>query len=266
MRSSCPEVGRSQRPDLDAKQRGAAAAVKQRKPPPEQRKRLAHRATSPALLDQTTTAALPRARVHLTHGTCRSAPFRSRMGQPKRCRAEALLRRPARSKRHHAVRPGSRACSLGRHRHRFDSRPPGPARTWAYTEDGARARAGSNRAAVRLNPMARGRRGTCDRRWARTTNDAHIQALVCDRGTLRSVRVSFPYGGTAGRFGGRHRGLAGALQGVAGEIGLPTRLPLDRHPRRAGDTTLAGCSLSINPTASPDGGLEAAGNPTTASG
>jgi hypothetical protein len=73
VRPSCPEVGRSQRPDLTAKQRGAAAAVKQRKPGHEQHKPLAATPAPQALLDQTTTAALPRDRVHLTHGTCRGA-------------------------------------------------------------------------------------------------------------------------------------------------------------------------------------------------
>jgi len=75
VRPSCPEVGRSQRPDLTAKQRGAAAAVKQRQPLHEQHKRPAHHASPTPLLDQTTTAALPRNHVHLTHGTCRGAKF-----------------------------------------------------------------------------------------------------------------------------------------------------------------------------------------------
>jgi hypothetical protein len=43
----------------------------------EQRKRLARNTRAAALLDQTTTAALPRDRVHLTHGTCRGALFTS---------------------------------------------------------------------------------------------------------------------------------------------------------------------------------------------
>jgi len=41
--------------------------------PDEQPKRLAPDAHIEALLDQTTTAALPSDRAHLTHGTCRSA-------------------------------------------------------------------------------------------------------------------------------------------------------------------------------------------------
>jgi hypothetical protein len=41
--------------------------------PPRPTKRLARNAPRRALLDQTTTAALPRDRVHLTHGTCRGA-------------------------------------------------------------------------------------------------------------------------------------------------------------------------------------------------
>jgi hypothetical protein len=53
----------------------AATAVKQRQPRHEQPKRLAHHASRTTLLDQTTTAALPRDRVHLTHGTCRGASF-----------------------------------------------------------------------------------------------------------------------------------------------------------------------------------------------
>jgi len=68
-----PQVGRHQRPDLIATQRGTAAAVKQRKPTSKQPKRLASNPTQGALLDQTTTPALPRDHVHLTHGTCRGA-------------------------------------------------------------------------------------------------------------------------------------------------------------------------------------------------
>ena len=66
MRPSCPEVGRSQRPDPDAKQRGTAAAVKQRQTQATSGRNVPR--TSPtieALLDQTTTAALPRGRPHL---------------------------------------------------------------------------------------------------------------------------------------------------------------------------------------------------------
>ena len=70
---SCPEVGRSQRPDLIAKQRGAAAAVKRQNQPLSSENHSRPAPASPAPLDQTTTAALPRARVHLTHGTCRGA-------------------------------------------------------------------------------------------------------------------------------------------------------------------------------------------------
>ena len=73
MRVLLPQVGRHQRPDLIATQRGTAAAVKQRKPTSKQPKRLASNPTQGALLDQTTTPALPRDHVHLTHGTCRGA-------------------------------------------------------------------------------------------------------------------------------------------------------------------------------------------------
>jgi hypothetical protein len=44
------------------------AAVKQHDRRYKQPKRLAHHASRPTLLDQTTTAALPRDRIHLTHG------------------------------------------------------------------------------------------------------------------------------------------------------------------------------------------------------
>jgi hypothetical protein len=50
-----------------------AADVKQRQPRHEQQKLPARTTPPPTLLDQTTTAALPRDRVHLTHGTCRGA-------------------------------------------------------------------------------------------------------------------------------------------------------------------------------------------------
>jgi len=76
VRSSYPEVGRSQRPDLVAKKRGAAAAVKQRQPRQSSQNVSRTATTATPLLDQTTTAALPRDHVHLTHGTCRSASFR----------------------------------------------------------------------------------------------------------------------------------------------------------------------------------------------
>ena len=50
-----------------------AAAVKQREPGDEQQKRLAGTPSPHALLNHTTTTALPHDRVHLTHGTCRGA-------------------------------------------------------------------------------------------------------------------------------------------------------------------------------------------------
>ena len=62
MRPSCPEVGRSQRPDLVAKQRGTAAAVKQRQPRYEQPKRSTHSLQPPALLDDDDGRATPRPR------------------------------------------------------------------------------------------------------------------------------------------------------------------------------------------------------------
>ena len=75
MRPSCPEVGRSQRPDLIATQRGRRRLSSSANPRHEQHNVLAGQHQSQALLDQTTTAALPRDRVHLTHGTCRGAQF-----------------------------------------------------------------------------------------------------------------------------------------------------------------------------------------------
>ena len=62
-----------------------AAAVKRREPRHEQHKLLAGNPSPQALLDQTTTAALPRDRVHLTHGTCRGAMFLGGRSPPAGC-------------------------------------------------------------------------------------------------------------------------------------------------------------------------------------
>jgi hypothetical protein len=79
---SCPEVGRSQRPDLIAKQRGRRRLSSSANPATSSENVSRATAGRHALLDQTTTAALPRARVHLTHGTCRGAVFPRQVVSP----------------------------------------------------------------------------------------------------------------------------------------------------------------------------------------
>ena len=76
MRPSCPEVGRSQRPDLIAPKRGRRRLSSSANPATSSRNASRAAPDPAALLDQTTTAALPRDRDHLTHGTCRGATFR----------------------------------------------------------------------------------------------------------------------------------------------------------------------------------------------
>ena len=72
VRLICPEVGRSQRPDLPSPKRGRRRLSRSTNRS-EQPKRPAHSAATRQLLDQTTTAALPNNTCHLTHRTCREA-------------------------------------------------------------------------------------------------------------------------------------------------------------------------------------------------
>jgi hypothetical protein len=72
---SCPEVGRSQRPDLIAPKRGRRRLSSSANPATSSANLSRAATATTALLDQTTAAALPRDRVHLTHGTCRGAHF-----------------------------------------------------------------------------------------------------------------------------------------------------------------------------------------------
>jgi len=73
VRPSCPEVGRSQRPDLIAPKRGRRRLSSSANPTASSANVSRAATTTTALLDQTTTTALPRDRAHLTHGTCRGA-------------------------------------------------------------------------------------------------------------------------------------------------------------------------------------------------
>ena len=73
MRPSCPEVGRSQRPNLIAAERGRRRLSSSANPATSSTNSSRANTSPQALLDQTKTAALPRDRVHLTHGTCRGA-------------------------------------------------------------------------------------------------------------------------------------------------------------------------------------------------
>jgi hypothetical protein len=70
---SCPGVERSQRPDLPSPKRGKRRLSSSANPATSSENVHAHNARPRALLDQTTTAALPSKHVHLTHGTCSGA-------------------------------------------------------------------------------------------------------------------------------------------------------------------------------------------------
>jgi hypothetical protein len=103
-------------PHLIAKQRGRRRLSSSANQPPSSENVARTTPTPTALLDPTTTAALPRDRVHLTHGTCRRA---SKSPCHRRCPASALVpaRPPAQSGASpHCPTPASACGQTGRHR------------------------------------------------------------------------------------------------------------------------------------------------------